>query len=446
VTASDAPEEAVRRFEGPIEKLRRLDLAHYYVELLQEVDKLSNEAQSHLPAYPSESLKPYAKLRQLSLSLQNLQDRAEGAAGHIVTYVDRRADALWQTMQQIMVDDFDSILKKADWPTASAVPTPEWTTSFVRLIDLQKPELVNVTKPTVMLPMIALAKPFVQQFRYHFMGAMPTNSKLHPNYFLEWVVNLIETRQDYLYDNVAPILVSCFADTKLAENSLYVDPVSAFITALLPVVREKIGDLMLQIAREPSVMSNFMAALITFDDEVREKFNYDGGDKKNGWRGLADETLDIWFPKWLQVEKEFALERYQEIVKNPENAKIDYDSAGPKRTKATYGAMKVTDLMATVTKQYQGLKRFQYKLRFLIDIQIAILDEYHAVLHDSFEAYKAATSRLVGTLQGVTAEQQQKVQGISGLESLCKVYGSADHIINTLDDWSNELVSYSTLY
>jgi hypothetical protein len=34
-----------------------------------------------------------------------------------------------------------------------------------------------------------------------------------------------------------------------------------------------------------------------------------------------------------------------------------------------------------------------------------------------------------------------EVEGVAGLESLCKVYGSAEHIINTLNEWSNDEVS-----
>jgi RAD50-interacting protein 1 len=52
VTSSDTPEEAVGRLKGPMKKLRQMDLAKEYVELLMEVDNLTKDARSHLPENP----------------------------------------------------------------------------------------------------------------------------------------------------------------------------------------------------------------------------------------------------------------------------------------------------------------------------------------------------------------------------------------------------------
>ncbi|KFY10064.1 hypothetical protein V492_05220 [Pseudogymnoascus sp. VKM F-4246] len=440
VTASDAPDEAVQRFKAPIEKLRRLDLAYYYVEMLQEVDRLANEARGFLPDHPKEALKPYARLKELSISLRRLQTPADDAAGHLVTHVEQRANILWSEMKQVMVDNFESILKKTDWPTASEAPTEAWTASFQRLLELQTPEILNAPArdPMVLLPMACLTKPFVQQFRYHFMGTKASNTKLHPAYFLQWVVELVESREDYLIDNVGPILMSHFGST-MTMNRSYNDPVAAFITALLPVVREKVNTLMVSISNDASVLSSFMVSLMKFDEDIRLKFNYDGGNSKKGWKGLTREVLDKWFLRWLEVEKEFALMRFKSIIKSDDNSGIDYDSTGPNTTKATYGASKVMDLLGNVTKQYQGLPKFSFQMRFVIDIQIRILDEYHGLLKDSLDAYIAITSTVGRALHGVTKKQQAQMEGTGGLESLCKVYGSSDYVINTLNDWSNEL-------
>ena len=103
------------------------------------------------------------------------------------------------------------------------------------------------------------------------------------------------------------------------------------------------------------------------------------------------------------------------------------------------------DLLGNVTKQYQGLPKFSFQMRFVIDIQIRILDEYHSLLKDSLDAYIAITSTVGRALHGVTKEQQAQMEGTGGLESLCKVYGSSDHVINTLNDWSNDLVRLQIL-
>lgn len=178
VTASDAPDDAVQRFRAPMEKLRKLELAKSYVELLQEVDNLTAEARGHLPSDPKAALKPYALLKQLSVSLGNLQAPAEGAGVHVVTYVNKRVDSLWEEMQRIMTDEFETVLKKIEWPSSvdDQTLTREWSDSFQKLLDLQTPELYNSSEPVILLPMRVMSKPFVKQFKYHFMGARPTNS------------------------------------------------------------------------------------------------------------------------------------------------------------------------------------------------------------------------------------------------------------------------------
>jgi hypothetical protein len=184
-----------------------------------------------------------------------------------------------------------------------------------------------------------------------------------------------------------------------------------------------------------------MTLLAKFDESIRTKFNYDGGDLEMGWKGLTWEVLDVWFDKWLEIERDFALSRYQEIISDAENGKIDYDSTGPGRTKPTFGAVKVTDLLETIDTKYEELGKLSHKVRFLIDIQLAILDNYHNLLRGSLDKYTALTSTVGRTLHGATKEDQAALEGVGGLESLCKVYGSSDYIIFNLKSWSLRSVS-----
>jgi hypothetical protein len=141
----------------------------------------------------------------------------------------------------------------------------------------------------------------------------------------------------------------------------------------------------------------------------------------------------------LEAEKKFALERYQAIMTAPDARNIDYDFAASGKTKPTFAAVRVVDLLRSVTTQYERVRRFSHKLRFLLDIQLNILDEYHDHLRGTLEAYLSITST-VGRAFGVTKEQLAALEGTGALETLCRVYGSADHIVNTLKDWSNEEV------
>jgi hypothetical protein len=190
--------------------------------------------------------------------------------------------------------------------------------------------------------------------------------------------------------------------------------------------------------RTSPLCSHFVHELMSFDNDLRETWNYMPDPySQEDWRGLAWEVLskEGWFDRWLQVEKNFALARYKEIVDTPDSGHIDYEGVDPSATKPTRAAIRVNDLLETITERYQPLSSFSQKLRFLIDIQITIFDQFHERLHSALEAYLAMTSTIGRTVQG--ADGQASVEGIAGLERLCRVFGSAEYLEKKMEDWRN---------
>lgn len=214
----------------------------------------------------------------------------------------------------------------------------------------------------------------------------------------------------------------------------------AFITALLPVLRHKIETVLPQISNHPQLLSHFMHELMNFDTEVRESWNYLPDPYSDGnWKGVTWDflTKQGWFDRWLEVEKDFALARYKDIIDTPESGHIDYEGVDITATKPTKAAIRVNDLLETITDRYQPLTSFSQKLRFLIDIQITIFDQFHERLHSALEAYLAMTSTIGRTVQG--ADGQASVEGVAGLERLCRVFGSAEYLEKKMEDWSNDV-------
>jgi len=138
------------------------------------------------------------------------------------------------------------------------------------------------------------------------------------------------------------------------------------------MVRHKVFTLLPQIASQPQLLSHFLHELISFDTSLRDEWAFDGGCGVDGWKGVAWEVLvkKDWFGRWLQVEKDckrceslkvlhihdvltrgliVALSRYQNIIETKDSDELDYDSVDPGNTKPTKAAIRVNDLLETIT-------------------------------------------------------------------------------------------------
>lgn len=455
LTRSETSDDAVRKFDSSMESLQRLDVARGYFQLLTEVENLSSEARGNFNSSPQAALDPYLRLQSLAATLKEAQPAAEDAAPHLIDHVDKTVQTLWKQMKDAFARDFEETLTKMKWPgkdvTLSGSLEQKWTAGVEKLLDLQEPELKSkddksvsspyTEDPIVLLPLEVMVKPLELRFKYHFDGDRPTNKLDKPEYFLSHIVGLLNTYEEFFAVYLQPILRKRFQRSNLALTSTYIDSTSALITALLPMLRRKIFALVPRISEQPHLLSHFIHELISFDTSLKDDWSYDGGGGVDGWRGLTWEVLvkKDWFGRWLEVEKEFALTRYQTIIKTQESGELDYDSVDSGVTKPTKAAIRVNDLLETVTDRYRPLSSFSQKLRFLIDIQIAIFDKFHTRLHSSLEAYLSLTSSIARTVQGVSKEDQAEVQGLGGLERLCRVYGSAEYLEKKMRDWSDDI-------
>ncbi|KAI9759858.1 MAG: hypothetical protein M4579_002065 [Chaenotheca gracillima] len=455
VTRAETSDAAARKFQKSVDKLQRLDVATAYVQLLKEVDDLSAQARKQIKTDSDAGLRPYVRLQQISSSLKVLQPAAEGAAPHLIDHVEKVTGALWKDMKLIHSTELEQVLEKIRWPSKDAkllgATLQAWRDAVEKLLRMQDPELVSNEKaqydpkagqdPLVLLPLEVMVKPLELRFRYHFDGDRPTNRLDKPEYFMSHITDLLNTYNSFFVEYLQPVLQSHFENSELAFNPAYMDATSALITSLLPMLRAKVFSLLPQIASQPQLLSHFVHELISFDTSLREEWSYDGAGGARSWRGITWEVLvqKDWFGRWLQVEKEFALSRYQNIIDAPDGREIDYDSLDPGATKPTKAAIRVNDLLETVTDRYKPLTSFSQKLRFLIDIQIAIFDKFHERLRSGLEAYLAATSTVVRAVQGVGKDEKASIKGMGGLERLCRIFGSAEYLEKAMGDWSDDI-------
>ncbi|GAB7352150.1 hypothetical protein MBLNU459_g2638t2 [Dothideomycetes sp. NU459] len=471
VTQSHTSDEARRRFEGSMERLRRLDVASGYAEMLKEIDALryrcrqssaqmhancaSNECTAQLGKSDKAALDSYSRLQRLVTSLQTLQDAAEGAAPHLIDHVVNTVHSLKGRIQRSFSADFEKTLTEIGWPRATISIPPglseEWKINVGRLLDLQKSELVSgetlnrektsKDEPVALLPLEIMARPLQLRFDYHFSGDRPTNRLDKPEYFLSHVLDLLNSYSSFFQTCLQPLLLSHFRQSDIAFIPAYIDASSALITALLPMLQRKLSFLLPQLVSQPQLFSNLMHEVMIFDTAIQEEWNYTPLSPSIPWRGLAHHILEkqSYFARWLAVERDFALSRYDAIISDRSSGELDYDSVSVSSTKPSKAALRVNDLLETITDRYRTLSSFSQKLRFLIDIQIAIFDRFHQRLHESLEAYLTRTSTVARTVHGVSRDDQADLTGVKGLDRLCRVFGSAEYLEKAMRDWSDDV-------
>lgn len=455
ITQSETSDEAAEKFKASMDKLWKLDVAAGYVELLRDVDGLRTECMAQLGKDDDAALVPYRRLQQLVTSLEPLYEAADQAAPFLLDHIKENVKELRNTIRNAFAKNLDTTLKKINWPKATGrIPLAlegEWQTNVGRLLDLQKQELEVREQmserrqyqddPPALLPFEVLVQPLEQRFDYHFSGNKPTNRLDKPEYFLNHITDLIAKYSDFVQDNLQPILLQHFGRSDLASTPAYIDSISAFITALLPMAQDKLRSVAQQLKSKPSFFSHLMQEVIRFDNIIKDSYSYTPSSPASLWSGLSYFLLDSCghFPQWLSFERDFALTRYQTIIDSPDAGELDHNAVNAGVTKPSKAAVRLNDLLETITERYRHLSSYDQRMDFLMEIQIHIFDTFYRRLQSALESYTSMTSTLGRTMASATKEQLADVQGVRGLDRLCRIFGSADYLERAMRDWSDDV-------
>lgn len=381
--------------------------------------------------------------------------------------------SLRKRIRDTFAADLEVVLGKILWPKKSAALPASlleaFTTAVGKLLMLQKPEIDTQERallegasssktPAALLPLEVMVEPLAARFQYHFSGDRPTNRADKPEYFISHFFETLTTHVEFINDYIQPLLLEHFQDTSHQMSLAYLDATSAFITALLPMLRHKAFTLFSQVSHQSQLLSHLIHELMTFDTTLRDDWHYEGNGSPSlsPWKGLTSEVLSkgSHFEHWLSIESTFVLNRYENIISEPANAVLDHDSVPAHTTKPTTAALLIHDLITTTTSTYQPLTSLGRKLRFLIDVQISLLDRYHSHLYDGLHDYLTQNSilarnlniHLQPTTSSTTASSTKPAtdtasshQGTAGLDRLCRIFGSADYLERSMRDWSDDL-------
>ena len=457
ITNSDTADEAVGRFEESIRRLRKLDLADEYLGMLQDVEALHAEARQALSSSPDTAIAKHANLHALEINLVSLQQSAEGATPHLVDYIRRANEELRSHVKHAFVVQLNEVLSKILWPkktTALPLLSLEAFNSAVnKLLALQKPLLEQTlaltdsatfsTQPGILYPFETMVEPLVARFHYHFSGDRPTNRLDKPEYSLNNLLDVLNTHVDFVNEYVQPLLLEQFYGSRnILSEPAYIDATTAFIHALLPMIRQRLLFIIGPVSSQPQLLSHLIAELLQFDNTLRKEWRYSPRATES-WKGLTWEILTVheYFPYWLQVEHDFALARYHSIIDDSSTSALDFDSVSQSANTSvpSVAALRIHDLLTTITHTYHDLPSFSHRLRFLIELQTDILDRFHARLASGLEAYLSMTSAVGRTVQGVSAQELSELSGVSGLDRLARIFGSAEYLERAMRDWSDDV-------
>jgi len=451
LTASEVSDEAIARFEEPMQRLRRVEIAEHYVRTVQQAEQLDEQARRQLTDNPRKAVRAYQAVQNLAQGLDASQPAAEGAAPHLLDQISNASKSLFEHIKNDLETKLRKTLENIKWPKDGlqllGKPFEDWSQYTTLLLELQEPSLLvhnngvlahTAQEPAILLPLVVMVQPLAQRFRYHFYGDRPTNRLDKPEYFFRHTLDLLSQYSAFMSDYLQPVL-----DARIREDDrldlVYTDATSAFITALLPMVSAKCVSVLPHLTSQPQLMSHFVREMMLFDTELQHSWAYSPfPGPLSDWKGLTWDMLSKhgYFEPWLKLEKDFAVSRYQKIVDSQESRDIDYDGVEAGRTKPTNGAIRVNDLLETITDRYRNLSSFSQKMRFLIDVQIAIFDRYHMLLNEHFQVYRSSAHTAGRLISGQAAGQ---ALGLEGLGTLLKIFGSAEYLERKMSDWSDDV-------
>lgn len=152
------------------------------------------------------------------------------------------------------------------------------------------------------------------------------------------------------------------------------------------------------------------------------------------------------------------MSRYHEILGakgawsiTDDAAELD-DAASPNNdVRPTVSARQLKALVEQVTDRYSPLTNFTHRTRFLIDVQLPLLEGYYSRISSSLDAFESLSSTLIRAVPGAlgatsNADTEGRLTaGVEGIMRLCKALVSARYMSMAMEIWGEDLVSRSSM-
>lgn len=136
-----------------------------------------------------------------------------------------------------------------------------------------------------------------------------------------------------------------------------------------------------------------------------------------------------------------AEDKYFEIISSAEAWQLS-DSDAVTSIRPTLSAIRLRDLLESVTDRYKPLPSFFQRLSFLLTIQVPLLDAYLQRIASSVDAIETLSVGIMRAVPGALGEGAgaRLTSGVGGVQRLIKAGLSAKWMAGLCRGWSEDVV------
>ncbi|KAJ7596730.1 TIP-1 family-domain-containing protein [Mycena floridula] len=478
-TLSDGPQQPtlLEEIETLHRSLKELESVKGYVLVIEHALNLGENAVEEARSRPSSSkitpqtVATYQSLKNFVSGVTETTSSVADGVGqqnlHIVEYLHRVCEKTWQDIKSLSSAALLAAAEKLNWPLAvdyaSAKPEDRkaFEQSFIHLLELQTiGDSIHADSETSekdgVYAIQALIQPISLRFKYHFEGTRQTNRADKPEWYFTNIQNVAQEHRPFMESVIQQLLSS----SRYRELDAWCE----FTLLLLPLISRKLKRTISSLLPHPSLLAHTIYQALTFDASLADAgfavSRTSASSSTDQSLGKVSEIIlgrTDWFDAWVEGEKKFVEDQYQEIISSPDAWQLadddpTADASTSRDLKTTNSARRVKALVEQVTDRYSPLPSFVQRTRFLISVQLPLLEQYYARISSSLDAFETLSSVLVRAVPGalgvslggheearVNVDTRRLTSGVEGVQRLCKALLSGKYIESAMDEWGEEV-------
>ncbi|CAK5280068.1 unnamed protein product, partial [Mycena citricolor] len=445
--------------------LQELESVRGYVQVIHHALQLSDAACEQIRSGSAATLITMSSVSQyqalqdfvanVSGACSNIEDGSTKQKLHLVIFLEKIRDKCWLDMKGLISARLLEAAEKIGWPmpvdyvSAASEDRADFERAFRALLKLQTiGENLHLDKDGL-YPLQALVQPLSLRFKYHFEGSRQTNRLDKPEWYFTHILNAIHDHKSFLESVVQPLLSTT---TEYRD----IDASREFTLLLLPILARKLRRSMASLLPHPALLAHTIYQALVFDDAVREDgFALAHTTTGSGdWPGICDVILgrEEWFSAWLEGERQFTEHQYEDLISSSDAWQIADDDGEGSDAKTTNSSRRLKALVEQVTDRYSPLPHFAHRTRFLIAVQIPLLENYQSRVSSSLDAFETLSSAFVRAVPGalsvslggrdegsVKVDARRLTDGVEGVQRLAKAWLSAKFMIAAMKGWGEDL-------